>query len=185
MPGPPRLPPFEQRPVAGEELVELGVRGLVDGERGSHGTHAVAGLDLVGIRQLLAGQHARVRRAPGDLVAQPAVRNLGEQRLPVGCELLGRNELLGVDLRLQLGRAVVRVDQAVDVPPEPQPEHEIALGEIHAATNSGATSVPARRSSSATAARPVSPMSSVRSFTYIATNSSAVSASIPRPNSRA
>src|SRR5581483_8130942 len=40
-------------------------------------------------------------------------------------------------------------------------------------------------SSAATAARPRSPMSSVRSLTYIETKRSAVSASMPRPKSRA
>ena len=46
----------------------------------------------------------------------------------------------------------------------------------HPPTNSGS-----RPSSSFTARRPRSPMSSVRSLTYMATNSSAVAASMPRP----
>ena len=60
----------------------------------------------------------RVRRAALHLVAEPAVRQLGEQRIAVGSEL-GRVDLaLGFRLLLQLGRAVVGVDETVDVPPE-------------------------------------------------------------------
>ena len=54
---------------------------------------------------------------------------------------------------------------AADRRPDGGEDHGLRHG-----TNSAATPVPARRSSSATAARPESPMSSVRSFTYIATN---------------
>ena len=97
--------------------------------------HAVAALDLVDVRDVVAGEHVRVRRAALHLVVEPAVRQLGEQRIAVGGEL-GRVDLaLGFCLLLQLGRAVVRVDEAVDMPAEAQCEQEIALGGRHASNN--------------------------------------------------
>ncbi len=127
----PRLTALVQRAVAREKLVELGVRRFVDARRRQLGPNAVAALDLVDIGDLGAREHVRVGRAPLHLVAQPAVFELGHQRVAVGGELRGVDGLLGVDLLLELGRAVVRVDQTVDMLAEPQSELEVALGVGH------------------------------------------------------
>ena len=89
--------------------------------------HAVAALDLVGVRDRLAGQHAGVGAQAGDLVAQPAVLERVEERLRLGEERRGVGERLGCDRRCQLGRAEVRVDEPVHVTAESQPEPQIPL----------------------------------------------------------
>ena len=75
---------------------------------------AVAALDLVGVREPLAGEHARVGAQPERLVAQPAVLELGSRASPSATSAPARRRL-GVDLLLQLRRAAVGVDQPVDV----------------------------------------------------------------------
>ena len=53
----------------------------------------------------------------------------------MGGELLRGQRLLGVDLLLQLGRPVVRVDEPVDVLAEPQPEEQIPFRGRHTSNN--------------------------------------------------
>ena len=72
------------------------MRGREDGFVGEGGPHAVAPLHLVGVRAGLARQHARVGAHTDDLVAQPAVLELVEQRL------CGRDERPRVDRRLRV-----------------------------------------------------------------------------------
>ena len=93
---------------------------------------AVAALDLVRVGELFAGEHAGVGAQTLGLVAQPAVLEPGEQRVAVRDELCRVGRLRCVDLLLQLRRAVVRVDEPVDVPPEPQAEEDVVLGLAHA-----------------------------------------------------
>ena len=69
------------------------------------------------------------RRARGRTSSSRAPGRGGSRRRATACSsrassasCAGGDELLGVDLRLQLGGAVVRVDETVDVAPEPQPE---------------------------------------------------------------
>ncbi len=123
----PGVAALAQRPVAGVQLVELRMHLRVDVLRDLRGPHAVRAFDLVAVGQLVAREHVGVRGAALHLVAQPAVGQLVAQRVGVGRELLGGNLLFRVDLLLQLGRAVVRVDEPVDVLAEPQPEHQIPL----------------------------------------------------------
>jgi len=92
---------------------------------------AVAAFDLVGVGELLAGEDAGVRAKAEHLVSEPAVADICEQRLGVGRERGRVHERLGVGLLLQLERAVVRVDEPVDVPAEPQAEQEVALRGRH------------------------------------------------------
>ena len=92
--------------------------------------HAVAALGLVGERPALAGEHAGVDPQAGDLVAQPAVLELVEQRLaPRRRSAAGSTGGAAVDLRRQLGRPEVGVDHALDVAVDLQAEPEVALGE--------------------------------------------------------
>src|SRR5581483_4035336 len=155
---------------------------LVDGDGRPLRPDAVAPLDLVHVGDRLAREHARVRGERLDLVGQPAVLQVGEERVGVVGEPGRLDRLLGADALGEGGRAVVGVDEAVDVPAEAQAELEVALGDRRRLRHRMSGSAPSRR---ATAARPRSPMSSVRSLTYIATNSSAVAASMPRPKPRA
>ena len=80
----------------------------------------------------------RVRRAAEHLVGEPAVVEVGEQRIAVGGEHARVGLLLRVDALLQPGRAVIRVDEAVDVLAEAQPELEVALGGRHGAASKSA-----------------------------------------------
>src|SRR5205823_5256618 len=86
--------------------------------------------DLIGVRQLSAREHTGIGRARTHLVAQPAVLELAGERVGVGRELRRVDQLLGLDLLLQLGWAAVRVDNAVDMLPEPEPQLEVALSGV-------------------------------------------------------
>ncbi len=103
------------------------MRGCEDGFVGIGRPHAVAALDLVGVRAGLARQHAGVGAQTDHLVAQPAVLELVEQRLGGGDELSRVDRRLRVDGGRQLRRAVVGVDDPFDVPAELQPQPEVAL----------------------------------------------------------
>ena len=65
----PALETFGQRPVTGEELLELCVRRCEDPLGRVGRAHAVAALHLVGVRARLACQHADVSTQRDDLVA--------------------------------------------------------------------------------------------------------------------
>ena len=126
------------------------------------GPDAVAPLHLVGIGDLLAGEHARVRAEASDLVGEPApalrleIRGceVGCETVRVGHELLRLDHRLGGDGLCELRRAVVGVDAAVDVASEAEPEEQVALDgvrhtgsviDVRRATSTrtaGATSVP-------------------------------------------
>ena len=123
----PALVALGQRPVAGEQLLELLVRGCEDGFVGVGRPHAVAALHLVGVRAGLASQHAGAGAQPDHLVAQPAVLELVEQRLSRGDERSRLDRRLRVDGGRQLRRAVVGVDDPFDVPAKLQPQPEVAL----------------------------------------------------------
>ena len=131
----PALVTLGERPAAGEQLRQPLVRGREDRFVGVGRPHAVAPLDLVGIRAGLARQHAGVRAQADHLVAQPAVLELVEQLLCVGDERPGIDRRLRLDSRRQLRRAVVGVDDPFDVAAEPQAQPEVALhsGQNHCA----------------------------------------------------
>jgi hypothetical protein len=116
-----------QRAVAGEQLLELLMRLREDRLVGVGRPHAVAPLDLVRVRDGLAGEHAGVCAEPGDLVAQPAVLELVEQRVGVGDKRRRVDRRLGAGGGGKLGRPVVGVDDPVDMPADPQPQAEVAL----------------------------------------------------------
>ena len=107
------------------------------------GANAVAALDLVGVRDVLAREHAGVGSQPADLISEPAAALLVEirgrddglrQGVRVGREIAGIDQRLRGDRGRELGRPVVRVDEAVDVPAEPEPEGQVALDHVgHAA----------------------------------------------------
>ena len=134
----PRRPSLEERPVARQELVERGMRSLVDAHRRLDGPHAVAGLHLVGVPDLLAVEHARVGRTGSHLVVEPPVGKLREQCLGVRNEAPRRDDVLRIHLILQLGRPVVGVDEPLDVPAEPQSELQVTLGRRHDGTSNSA-----------------------------------------------
>ena len=123
----PALVTFGQRLVTGQQLRQSVVRGREDGFVGIGRPHAVAPLDLVGVRAGLARQHAGVGAQADHLVTQPAVLELVEQKLCGGYERPRGDRRLRVDSRRQLRRAVVRVDDPFDVPAELQAQPEIAL----------------------------------------------------------
>ena len=104
---------------------------LVDGIVDPRRAHAVTALDLVPVGDRVAGEHVSVRGAAVDLIGEPTVVELGEKRVGVRCELRNADWILSVDLRLQLGRSVVGVDEPFDMLPEPQPEDEVALRHAH------------------------------------------------------
>jgi len=87
---------------------------------------AVAALDLLGPGDRLAGEAVRGRLAAEQLRLEPrgasraAEVELGPQRRRFGRELLGRNDCLLGNLHRELGGAVVRVDETVDMTPEPE-----------------------------------------------------------------
>ena len=103
------------------------MRGREDGFVGVGRPHAVAALDLVGVRAGLARQHAGVGAQADHLVAQPAVLELVEQSLRGGDERPRLDRRLRVDGGGQLGRAEVGVDDPFDVPAELEPQPEVAL----------------------------------------------------------
>ncbi len=125
----PALVPLGERSVPGQEPLQPLVRGREDRLVGVRRSHAVAALDLVGVRERLACQHAGVGAQADHLVAQPAVLELVEQLLCGGNErprLGGRRSL---DLRRPLGRPEVRIDQPVDVAAELQPQADVPARE--------------------------------------------------------
>ena len=149
----PALVALGQRPVAGEQLLELLVRGREDGFVGVGRPHAVAPLHLVGVRAGLACEHAGVGAQAGHLVAQPAVLELVEQRLGGGDERARVDRRLRVDGGRQLRRAVVGVDDPFDVAAELQAQPDVALRggsglDQEPRTGSGSDSVPGRESGS-------------------------------------
>jgi hypothetical protein len=125
--------------IGGQDLVEASVGGgelVVVHERRAG---AVARLDLVEIadvrpRQLAgAGPEAHglgpdPAPAPGiELVGTFARIEVGDQAAGVGGQLSGRARRPGLGPAGELGRAVVGIDEPVDVAAEPQPELQIAL----------------------------------------------------------
>ena len=123
----PALVALGQRSLAGEQLLEPLVRRGEGGFVGMRRPHAVAALHLVGVRAGLPCQHAGVGSQADDLVVQPAVLDLAEQRLCVGDECPRLDRRLRVDGGGELRRPEVGVDDAVDVPADLQPESEVAL----------------------------------------------------------
>lgn len=103
------------------------MRGCEDGFVGVGRPHAVAPLHLVGVRAGLARQHAGVGAHANHLVAQPAVLELVEQRLCLGDECPRIYRRLRIDGGRQLWRAVVGVDDPLDVAAELQPQPEVTL----------------------------------------------------------
>ena len=132
----PTLVTLGQRPVAGEQLLDLLVRGREDGFVGVGRPHAIAPLHLVGVRARLACQHARVGAQPDHLIAQPAVLELLQESLCGRDERSRVDGRLGVDGDRQFRRAEVGVDYPFHVAAELQPELEVALydGLGHAAS---------------------------------------------------
>ena len=140
----PALVSLGQAPAPGQKLVEPLVCLAVGVFRAQFGADAVAPLDLVGVREPFARERAGVGAEAVHLIAQPspalrlevgARRDLGRERVCVGREITGRDRLFGCCRLGELRRAVVGVHEAVDVPPEPQPEGEVPLDEVrHAET---------------------------------------------------
>jgi hypothetical protein len=62
-------------------------------------------------------------------------REVAEQRVRIGDELLGRERLLLFHTRSRLRRPVVGLDQLVDVLPDAQAELEVALDDVHRSNN--------------------------------------------------
>jgi hypothetical protein len=116
-----------ERAVARQNPVELAVCHLELRLGHPLRSNAVAAFDLIGVGDLLARELARDGLEPDDLVPQPAVGGV-EQRGGIGDERHRLAERLGVHPLLQLRRAVVRVHEPVDVPPEPEPEPDVVLG---------------------------------------------------------
>src|SRR5205823_4652123 len=80
------LAPLRERALAGKQLVEALVRRGVGVRLRRRRPDAVAALDLVGVRELLACEHAGVRAQPVHLIAQPAVVELAQERVALGDE---------------------------------------------------------------------------------------------------
>jgi hypothetical protein len=93
----------------------------------AHRAHPEAGLDLVGILDLLPGEAARRRAQPDDLVAEPALGQVVQE--PVGVVDEGGRVGLrgGLDCLRDAGRPEVRVEQALVEPREAQPQLDVAL----------------------------------------------------------
>ena len=128
-----------ERPVARQQVLELLVRRAVRRLRSQLWPDAVALLDLVGVREALARKHAGVGAEPVDLIRQPApalrvepggARHVGGERIRLRCQLGGVDRRCGDDGICQLGRAVVGVDEPVDVPPERQSQRQVALDDV-------------------------------------------------------
>lgn len=114
--------------MSGESLVELAVRLLEPLLGDPLGRDAVIALDLVPVGDLLAGQLARRRFECSQLGRDPrAVRALADSRRVLGQPrwIAG---ILGFHLLGDLRRAVVRVDEVLEVLPEAEREPEIFLG---------------------------------------------------------
>ena len=105
-----------------------------DGFVGVGRSRAVAALRLVGVRAPLVREHPGVRPEAHHLVTQPAVVELVEQCVRGGHELSWLSGLRGGDRLRELRRPEVRIDDAVDVLPELEPEPQVALrdGLVHA-----------------------------------------------------
>ena len=116
-----------QRLTAGQQLRQSVVCACEDGFVGMGRPHAVAPLDLVGVRGGVTRQHAGVGAQADHLVAQPAVLELVEQQLCGGDERRRIDRRLRLDSGRQLRRTVVGVDDPLDVPAELQPQPEIAF----------------------------------------------------------
>ena len=138
----PGLPALVEGAVARQERVELGVGGLVDAHRGLRRPDAVAPFDLVGVRQVIAGEYVRVGGAAAHLIVQPTVGELAQEAVGVGGELRGVNRCLRIDLGLQLRRSVVGVDEPVDMLAEAKAEDEVALGVVHSTPRSNRAAWP-------------------------------------------
>jgi len=123
----PALVTLGQRPTARKQLFETLVRGREDGLVGVGRPHPVKALHFVGVGAGLARQHAGVGTEASDLVAQPAVLELGEQRLCLGHECPRLHRRRRVDRGCQLSRPEVGVDHSLDVAAELQPQPEVAL----------------------------------------------------------
>ena len=133
-----------ERPVARKQVLELLVRLAVRRLRSQLRPDAVALLDLVGVREALAREHAGVGAEAVDLIRQPApalgvepggTRHVGRECIRLRSQLGGVDRGCGIDGLGQLGRPVVGVDEPVDVPPERQPQRQIALDDVrHAVT---------------------------------------------------
>ena len=127
----PARDPRRQVVRAGERVVEQGVRALelllVDPAR----PDAVRQLDLLRVRQLLAGERSRGRLQGPHLRREPAVVELCQELRTVVGEARGLEQRLVCDPAREPRRPVVRVDELRRVPSEPQPELEVALGVRH------------------------------------------------------
>src|SRR5215204_471504 len=117
-----------ERAVAGKHVLEALVGGGEDGLLGPARADAVAALHFVGVRGGLTCKCSGVRPQAHDLVAQPTVLELAEEPVRVGDERSRLHRRLRVNGGLEVGRAEVRVDEAVDVAPEPEAEPDVALG---------------------------------------------------------
>ena len=133
-----------ERSVAREQVLELLVRRAVGRLGAQLWPDAVALLDLVGVREALAREHAGVGAETVDLIRQPAsslgvelggARHVGGERIRLRRQLGGVDRRCGVGGLCELGRAVVGVDEPVDVLPEREPQRQIALDDVrHAVT---------------------------------------------------
>ena len=141
----PGLVALSERAIAGERLLEDFVDGFEALFRHAFGRDAVAPLDLVDERDLLARKAARDGLETKQLGAQPVPAlflepvEVLDQRGRVAGDVGRREELLGVHALLDLRRAEVRVDETVDVAAEPEAELEVALRDVaHVRSNSAA-----------------------------------------------
>ena len=133
-----------ERPVARKQVLELLVRLAVRRLGSQLRPDAVALLDLVGVREALAREHAGVGAETVDLIRQPAsalrvelggARHVGRECIRLRRQLGRVDRRCGVDGLGQLGRSVVGVDEPVDVSPEREPQRQIALDDVrHAVT---------------------------------------------------
>jgi hypothetical protein len=98
----PALVPLGERPVAWDQPFELLVGRREDCFVRVCRPDAVAALDRVRVRGGLARQHPRLRAQPDDLVAQPAVLELLEQRVGVADERARLRRRRRVDRRREL-----------------------------------------------------------------------------------
>ena len=132
--------PRDQVALAGERGVEPLERGGEHRLGRAVRAEAEASLDLVGVAEPLARQPPRERLDAEELVVEPgappriellALPQLPAQRRRVVREHRRRAKLLGGDAVADLGRAEVRVDEAVDVPTEPQAELDVPQRGLH------------------------------------------------------
>jgi hypothetical protein len=142
----PRDVALGERSAARHDLLEGAVCSgedvLVDEPRG----HAVAPLDLLDEGDSDPGEPLGSRPQAGHLGVEPSASvrvvgrvveghprvEVGEQAAGVVGKGVGPTDRLGGDAVGECGRAVVGVDEAVDVASEAEPELEVALDEVHA-----------------------------------------------------